>query len=59
MEDYKLDIVVGKGPRNFKPGTASFTVIGATTRIGLLSAPLRDRFGVIHHLTFSRNSRKW
>ena len=54
MEDYKLDIVVGKGPsaRTLNLELPRFTVIGATTRIGLLSAPLRDRFGVIHHLTF-------
>lgn len=54
MEDFKLDIVVGKGPsaRTLRLDLPNFTVIGATTRIGLLSAPLRDRFGVIHHLTF-------
>jgi len=54
MEDYKLDIVVGKGPsaRTLTLELPRFTVIGATTRIGLLSAPLRDRFGVVHHLTF-------
>lgn len=54
MEDYKLDIVVGKGPsaRTLNLELPHFTVIGATTRIGLLSAPLRDRFGVVHHLTF-------
>ncbi|MCL5004273.1 MAG: Holliday junction branch migration DNA helicase RuvB [Patescibacteria group bacterium] len=54
MEDYKLDIVVGKGPsaRTLNLDLPRFTVIGATTRIGLLSAPLRDRFGVVHHLTF-------
>lgn len=54
MEDYKLDIVVGKGPsaRTLRLDLPSFSVVGATTRIGLLSAPLRDRFGVVHHLTF-------
>jgi Holliday junction DNA helicase RuvB len=54
MEDYKLDIVVGKGPsaRTLNLELPRFTVIGATTRIGLISAPLRDRFGVVHHLTF-------
>ncbi len=54
MEDFKLDIVVGKGPsaRTLRLDLPNFTVIGATTRIGLLSAPLRDRFGVVHHLTF-------
>lgn len=54
MEDFKLDIVVGKGPsaRTLRLDLPRFTIIGATTRIGLLSAPLRDRFGVVHHLTF-------
>lgn len=54
MEEYCLDIVVGKGPsaRTLRLDLPRFTVVGATTRIGLLSAPLRDRFGVVHHLTF-------
>src|SRR5258708_20599324 len=49
MEDYCLDIVIGKGPsaRTLRLDLPQFTIIGATTRIGLLSAPLRDRFGVI------------
>lgn len=54
MEDYRLDIITGKGPsaRTFKIDLPHFTVIGATTRIGLLSSPLRDRFGVIYNLDF-------
>jgi len=54
MEDYCLDIVVGKGPsaRTLRLELPRFTIIGATTRIGLLSGPLRDRFGVVHRLVF-------
>jgi len=54
MEDYHLDIVVGQGPsaRTLKLDLPRFTLIGATTRIGLIAAPLRDRFGIIHRLTF-------
>lgn len=54
MEDYALDIVVGKGPsaRTLRLDLPPFTIVGATTRVGLLSAPLRDRFGVIHRLNF-------
>ena len=54
MEDFALDIVIGKGPsaRTVRLDLPSFTIIGATTRIGLMSAPLRDRFGVIHRLSF-------
>ena len=49
MEDYALDIIIGKGPsaRSIRLDLAKFTLIGATTRAGILSAPLRDRFGVI------------
>jgi len=49
MEDYALDIIIGKGPsaRSIRLDLSKFTLIGATTRAGLLSAPLRDRFGVI------------
>jgi Holliday junction DNA helicase RuvB len=52
MEDFVLDIIIGKGPaaRSIRLDLPKFTLIGATTRIGLLTAPLRDRFGVIHHL---------
>ncbi len=54
MEDYALDIIIGKGPsaRTLRLDLPQFTIIGATTRIGLLSAPLRDRFGIIHRLNF-------
>lgn len=54
MEDYALDIIIGKGPsaRTLRLDLPQFTIIGATTRIGLLSAPLRDRFGVVYRLSF-------
>ena len=54
MEDYALDVILGKGPsaRTLRIDLPQFTIIGATTRAGLLSAPLRDRFGVIHRLNF-------
>ncbi|MBC2155546.1 Holliday junction branch migration DNA helicase RuvB [Listeria innocua] len=54
MEDYCLDIVIGTGPtaRSVRLDLPPFTLVGATTRAGLLSAPLRDRFGVIDHLEF-------
>lgn len=54
MEDYCLDIVLGKGAsaQTIRLSLPHFTIIGATTRAGLLSAPLRDRFGVVHRLTF-------
>jgi Holliday junction DNA helicase RuvB len=54
MEDYALDIVLGKGPsaRTMRLDLPQFTIVGATTRAGMLSAPLRDRFGVIHRLNF-------
>ncbi len=54
MEDYALDIVIGKGPtaRTLRLDLKRFTLIGATTRLSLLSAPLRDRFGVTYHLDF-------
>lgn len=54
MEDKFLDIVLGKGPgaRSIRMELPSFTLIGATTRIGLISAPLRDRFGLIYHLDY-------
>ena len=52
MEDFVLDIVTGKGPgaRSIRLELPRFTLVGATTRIGLLTAPLRDRFGMVHHL---------
>ena len=54
MEDFALDIVIGKGPsaRSLRLGLPPFTLIGATTRAGLLTSPLRDRFGVINRLGF-------
>ena len=54
MEDFKLDLVVGQGPgaRTVKIEVEPFTLVGATTRIGLLSSPLRDRFGVMLRLEF-------
>lgn len=54
MEDYKLDIIIGQGPnaRTLKLNLPRFTLIGATTRTGLLTSPLRDRFGVICRLEF-------
>lgn len=54
MEEYHLDIVVGQGPsaRTLKLDLPKFTLIGATTRIGLIAGPLRDRFGIVHRLTF-------
>ena len=54
MEDYVIDIMIGKGAtaRSIRLDLPKFTLVGATTRAGLLSAPLRDRFGVIHHLEF-------
>ena len=54
MEDFKLDIMIGKGPaaRSVRLDLPKFTVIGATTRTGALSAPLRDRFGLMHRLEF-------
>jgi holliday junction DNA helicase RuvB len=57
MEDYALDIIVGKGPtaRTLRLSLERFTIIGATTRLSLLSSPLRDRFGVTHHLNFYEN----
>ena len=54
MEDYAIDIMIGKGSsaRSIRLDLSKFTLVGATTRAGLLTAPLRDRFGVIHHLEF-------
>ncbi|HHY61609.1 MAG: Holliday junction branch migration DNA helicase RuvB [Bacillota bacterium] len=52
MEDYALDIIIGKGPsaRSIRIDLPRFTLVGATTRTGLISSPLRDRFGVVHRL---------
>jgi Holliday junction DNA helicase RuvB len=54
MEDYKLDIIIGQGPsaKSVKIPIAQFTLIGATTRAGLLTSPLRARFGIVHRLDF-------
>jgi len=54
MEEYGLDIILGKGPaaRSIRLDLPKFTIIGATTRAGILSAPLRDRFGMVHRLDY-------
>jgi len=54
MEDYQLDIMIGEGPaaRSIKLDLPPFTLVGATTRAGLLTSPLRDRFGIVHRLDF-------
>lgn len=54
MEDFAIDIMIGKGAsaRSIRLDLPKFTLIGATTRAGMLTAPLRDRFGVVHHLEF-------
>lgn len=54
MEDYQIDIMIGKGAaaRSIRLELPQFTLVGATTRAGLLSAPLRDRFGVVNHLEY-------
>ncbi|MBQ6735044.1 MAG: Holliday junction branch migration DNA helicase RuvB [Lachnospiraceae bacterium] len=54
MEDYAIDIMIGKGPsaRSIRLELPRFTLIGATTRAGMLSAPLRDRFGIIHRMEY-------
>ena len=54
MEDYQIDILIGEGPaaRSIKLDLAPFTLVGATTRAGLLTSPLRDRFGIVHRLEF-------
>ena len=54
MEDYQLDIMIGEGPaaRSIKLDLPAFTLIGATTRAGALTSPLRDRFGIVQRLEF-------
>src|SRR3990167_4249786 len=54
MEDYQLDIMIGEGPaaRSLKLDLPKFTLVGATTRAGLLTSPLRDRFGIVQRLEF-------
>ncbi len=56
MEDFALDIVIGKGPaaRTLRIDVPKFTLVGATTRFGLLAGPFRDRFGIIHRLDYYR-----
>lgn len=56
MEDYQIDIMIGEGPsaRSIKLDLPPFTLVGATTRAGLLTSPLRDRFGIVQHLEFYR-----
>jgi Holliday junction DNA helicase RuvB len=58
MEDYQLDIVIGEGPaaRSIKVDLPAFTLVGATTRAGLLTSPLRDRFGIVQRLEFYSES---
>ncbi len=54
MEDYKIDIMIGEGPaaRSIKIDLPPFTLVGATTRAGLLTSPLRDRFGIVQRLEY-------
>ncbi|MGV6851691.1 MAG: Holliday junction branch migration DNA helicase RuvB, partial [bacterium] len=54
MEDYQIDIMIGEGPaaRSIKLDLPPFTLVGATTRAGLLTSPLRDRFGIVQRLEF-------
>ena len=54
MEDFQLDIMIGEGPaaRSIKLDLPPFTLVGATTRAGLITAPLRARFGIVHRLDF-------
>ena len=54
LEDYQLDILIGEGPsaRSIKLNLPPFTLVGATTRVGLLTSPLRDRFGIVQRLEF-------
>ena len=54
LEDYQIDIMIGEGPaaRSIKLDLPPFTLVGATTRAGLLTSPLRDRFGIVHRLEF-------
>jgi len=58
MEDYQLDIMIGEGPaaRSIKLDLPPFTLVGATTRAGLLTSPLRDRFGIVQRLEFYNNA---
>lgn len=57
MEEFKIDIVIGKGPgaRSIRLDLPRFTIVGATTRAGMLTGPLRDRFGIVHDFEFYAN----
>lgn len=57
MEDYQLDIMIGEGPaaRSIKIDLPPFTLIGATTRAGSLTSPLRDRFGIVQRLSITKS----
>ncbi len=59
MEDYQIDIMIGEGPsaRSIKLDLPPFTLIGATTRAGLLTSPLRDRFGIVAAFRILSNTR--
>ena len=59
MEDFQLDIMIGEGPaaRSIKLDLPPFTLVGATTRAGLLTSPLRDRFGIVQRLEFYAERR--
>ena len=59
MEDFMLDIVLGKGPsaRSVRLKLQKFTIVGATTRIGLISGPMRDRFGIVQQVDFYENDK--
>jgi Holliday junction DNA helicase RuvB len=61
MEDYQVDIVIGQGPsaRTVKLDVNPFTLVGATTRVGLLTSPLRDRFGIQHNFAFYTPEDLW
>ena len=61
MEDFKLDIIIGKGPsaRSIRLDVPRFTLIGATTKAGMLSSPLRDRFGYVAKLNFYTDDELW
>lgn len=61
MEDFEIDIMIGKGTsaRSIRLDLPKFTLVGATTRAGMLTAPLRDRFGVVSHLEFYTVDETW
>ena len=62
LEDYQIDIMIGEGPavsRSVKLDLQPFTLVGATTRAGMLTNPLRDRFGIVARLEFSILLKNW